>query len=102
MSVPEHRGVASVLRDVGRSGAGGAQARHRTTSFDKPLSRQATTHRKVAWDFTFGAVAERKLAIPIVKRFPLAQAREAQELAEHHAGGKVILTARSTCSGTER
>ena len=38
------------------------------------------------------AVAERKLAIPIVKRFPLAQAREAQELAEHHAGGKVLLT----------
>jgi NADPH:quinone reductase-like Zn-dependent oxidoreductase len=38
------------------------------------------------------AVADRKLVIPIVKRFPLAQVREAQELAENHAGGKVILT----------
>jgi NADPH:quinone reductase-like Zn-dependent oxidoreductase len=37
------------------------------------------------------AVAEGKLQIPIVKRFPLAEARQAQELAEHHAGGKVIL-----------
>ncbi len=38
------------------------------------------------------AVADGKLIIPIVKRFPLAEARQAQELAEHHAGGKVILT----------
>jgi NADPH:quinone reductase-like Zn-dependent oxidoreductase len=37
------------------------------------------------------AVADGKLVIPIVKRLPLAQAREAQALAEHHAGGKVIL-----------
>jgi NADPH:quinone reductase-like Zn-dependent oxidoreductase len=32
-----------------------------------------------------------KLIVPIVKKLPLAQAREAQTLAEHHAGGKVIL-----------
>ncbi|MEO8700856.1 MAG: NADP-dependent oxidoreductase [Kofleriaceae bacterium] len=37
------------------------------------------------------AVAEGRLVIPIVKRLPLAQAREAQTLAEHHAGGKVLL-----------
>jgi NADPH:quinone reductase-like Zn-dependent oxidoreductase len=38
-----------------------------------------------------GAVAEGKLLVPIAKRFPLAQAKEAQTLAEHHAGGKVLL-----------
>ncbi len=37
------------------------------------------------------AVASGKLVVPIAKRFPLAQAREAQQLAEHHAGGKVVL-----------
>lgn len=37
------------------------------------------------------SVAEGKLVIPIAKRLPLAQAREAQTLAEHHPGGKVIL-----------
>lgn len=37
------------------------------------------------------AVADGKLVIPIVRRLPLAEARQAQELAEHHAGGKVIL-----------
>ena len=38
------------------------------------------------------AVVDGKLVIPVVKRLPLAQAREAQALAEHHAGGKVLLT----------
>lgn len=38
------------------------------------------------------AVADGKLVIPIARRLPLADAREAQTLAEHHAGGKVILT----------
>ncbi len=37
------------------------------------------------------AVAEGKLVIPVAKRLPLAQAREAQTLAEGHSGGKVIL-----------
>ena len=37
------------------------------------------------------AVAEGALVIPIAKRFPLAQIREAQEFAEHGAGGKVIV-----------
>jgi NADPH:quinone reductase-like Zn-dependent oxidoreductase len=39
-----------------------------------------------------GAVAEGKLAIPIVRRFPLAEAGQAQKLAESGAGGKVLLT----------
>jgi NADPH:quinone reductase-like Zn-dependent oxidoreductase len=39
------------------------------------------------------AVATGTLVIPIAKRFPLSKAREAQRLAEHHAGGKVIMTA---------
>jgi NADPH:quinone reductase-like Zn-dependent oxidoreductase len=38
------------------------------------------------------AVAEGKIIIPIAKRFPLAEARQAQGFAENHAGGKVILT----------
>jgi NADPH:quinone reductase-like Zn-dependent oxidoreductase len=37
------------------------------------------------------AVAEGKLIIPIAKRFPLDQAREAQKMAEAGAGGKVVL-----------
>jgi len=40
------------------------------------------------------AVAEGKLVIPIAKRFPLAQIREAQTLAEKGAGGKVVLLVR--------
>jgi NADPH:quinone reductase-like Zn-dependent oxidoreductase len=38
------------------------------------------------------AVADGKLIVPIVERLPLAQAREAQTLAERHPGGKVLLT----------
>lgn len=37
------------------------------------------------------AVADGALVIPIAKRFPLAQIREAQQAAEHGAGGKVIV-----------
>jgi NADPH:quinone reductase-like Zn-dependent oxidoreductase len=37
------------------------------------------------------AVAEGALVIPIAKRFPLAQIREAQQFAEQGAGGKVIV-----------
>ena len=37
------------------------------------------------------AVAAGKLAIPIAARFPLAEAREAQKLAEKGASGKVLL-----------
>jgi NADPH:quinone reductase-like Zn-dependent oxidoreductase len=44
------------------------------------------------------AVADGQLAFPIAKRFPLAQAREAQKLAESHVGGKVILTGSSRAS----
>jgi NADPH:quinone reductase-like Zn-dependent oxidoreductase len=37
------------------------------------------------------AVADGALAIPIARRFPLSEIREAQELAEKGAGGKVLL-----------
>jgi NADPH:quinone reductase-like Zn-dependent oxidoreductase len=37
------------------------------------------------------AVAEGAFVIPIERRLPLAAAREAQQLAEHHAGGKILL-----------
>jgi NADPH:quinone reductase-like Zn-dependent oxidoreductase len=37
------------------------------------------------------AVAEGALVIPIARRFPLAQIREAQQFAEQGAGGKVIV-----------
>jgi NADPH:quinone reductase-like Zn-dependent oxidoreductase len=39
------------------------------------------------------AVADGKLIIPIARRFPLAQAAEAQKVAETHVGGKVVLLA---------
>jgi len=38
------------------------------------------------------AVADGKLVIPIAKKFPLIEAREAQKLAEKSPGGKVLLT----------
>jgi NADPH:quinone reductase-like Zn-dependent oxidoreductase len=37
------------------------------------------------------AVADGKLVIPIARRFPLAEVREAHKLAEQGAGGKVLL-----------
>jgi NADPH:quinone reductase-like Zn-dependent oxidoreductase len=37
------------------------------------------------------AVADGKLVIPIVRRFPLAEIREAHRLAQEGAGGKVLL-----------
>jgi hypothetical protein len=37
------------------------------------------------------AVAQGALVIPIARRFSLAQIREAQQFAEHGAGGKVIV-----------
>ncbi|MCX5741118.1 MAG: NADP-dependent oxidoreductase [Proteobacteria bacterium] len=43
-------------------------------------------------------VAEGRLVIPIAKRLPLARAGEAQTLAEHHAGGKVILIGASAAA----
>ncbi|HEY5088478.1 MAG TPA: NADP-dependent oxidoreductase [Polyangia bacterium] len=38
------------------------------------------------------AVADGQLVVPIARRFPLAQAGEAQKVAEAGAGGKVVLT----------
>ncbi|HEY4395398.1 MAG TPA: zinc-binding dehydrogenase [Polyangia bacterium] len=37
------------------------------------------------------AVADGKLIVPIAKRFPLAEAAAAHELAEKHVDGKVLL-----------
>src|SRR5262249_44539509 len=37
------------------------------------------------------AVADGKLVVPIAKRFPLAEAAQAQKFAEKGAGGKVLL-----------
>jgi len=55
--------------------------------------RGAMTHPDAArLEALARSVAHGALVIPIVKRLPLSQAREAQQLAEHHAGGKVILT----------
>ena len=45
-------------------------------------------------------VAARALVVPIVKRLPLSCAAEAQTLAEHLAGGKVVLTGRSAALAT--
>lgn len=38
------------------------------------------------------AVADGKLVIPIARRLPLAQIREATQAAEHHSAGKVLVT----------
>jgi NADPH:quinone reductase-like Zn-dependent oxidoreductase len=40
------------------------------------------------------AVAEGRLTIPIARRMPLSEIREAQSLAEHGAGGKIVLRIR--------
>jgi NADPH:quinone reductase-like Zn-dependent oxidoreductase len=40
------------------------------------------------------AVAQGELVIPIAKKFPLAEIREAQTLAESGPGGKVVLLVR--------
>jgi NADPH:quinone reductase-like Zn-dependent oxidoreductase len=37
------------------------------------------------------AVATGKLVVPIARKLPLAEAGKAQTIAEHHAGGKVVL-----------
>ena len=47
-------------------------------------------------------VAEGKLLIPIVKRLALHDAAEAQGIAEHHAGGKVILLGSRPVPATRR
>lgn len=48
-------------------------------------------------------VAEGTLILPIIMRMSLPRAGEAQSLAEHHAGGKVLLTGRpKTWSALER
>lgn len=55
--------------------------------------RGAMTHPDAARLLVLAqAVADGRLVIPIARRFPLSQARQAQVLAEHHAGGKVLLT----------
>jgi NADPH:quinone reductase-like Zn-dependent oxidoreductase len=48
------------------------------------------------------AVADGALVIPVAKRLPLSRAREAQTLAERHAGGKVILIGTLPALGASR
>lgn len=55
--------------------------------------RVCVTHPDSARLTTFAQrVADGSLVLPIIMRMPLARAAEAQSLAEHHAGGKVLLT----------
>jgi NADPH:quinone reductase-like Zn-dependent oxidoreductase len=72
--------IASVARDPKGGEARGIVVRHHWAHPDP--ERLAALVR---------AVADGALAIPIAKRLPLAQIREAQQLAEHGAGGKVIV-----------
>jgi NADPH:quinone reductase-like Zn-dependent oxidoreductase len=72
--------VASVASDPKGAQERGLEVRHQWAHPDP--ERLAVLIR---------AVAEGALVIPIAKRFPLAQIREAQQFAEHGAGGKVIV-----------
>jgi NADPH:quinone reductase-like Zn-dependent oxidoreductase len=72
--------VASVASDPKGAEERGLEVRHHSAHPDP--DRLAALVR---------AVAERALIIPVAKRFPLAQIREAQQFAEHGAGGKVIV-----------
>lgn len=72
--------VASVVGEPAGAAARGLVARAMWAHPDA-ARLEALTH----------AVAEGKLVIPIERRLPLADAREAQRLAEHHAGGKILL-----------
>ena len=47
------------------------------------------------------AVAAGKVRIPISQRLPLSEARRAQTLAEHHAGGKVIMIGTTSPHGAQ-
>jgi NADPH:quinone reductase-like Zn-dependent oxidoreductase len=72
--------VASVLGEAAGAKARGLEVRgHRVHSDSGRLAQLAK------------AVAQGDLVIPIAKRIPLAQIREAQALAERGAGGKVVL-----------
>ncbi len=72
--------VASVTSEPKGAQERGLEVRHHSAHPDP--ERLATLVR---------AVAEGGLVIPIAKRFPLAQIREAQQFAEQGAGGKVIV-----------
>jgi NADPH:quinone reductase-like Zn-dependent oxidoreductase len=72
--------VASVASDAKGAQERGLEVRHHWAHPDP--ERLAALIR---------AVAEGALVIPIAKRFPLAQIREAQQFAEQGAGGKVIV-----------
>lgn len=72
--------VASVASDPKGAQERGLQVRHHWAHPDP--ERLAALVR---------AVAEGALVIPIAKRFPLAQIRDAQQFAEQGAGGKVIV-----------
>lgn len=72
--------VASVASDPKGALERGLEVRHHTAHPDP--ERLAALVR---------AVAEGALAIPIARRFPLAQIREAQQFAEKGASGKVVV-----------
>jgi len=61
-------------------GARGGESKFALPSFGAQTSSRAQ------------AVADGKLLIPIAKRFPASEARQAHELAQRGAGGKVLLT----------
>jgi NADPH:quinone reductase-like Zn-dependent oxidoreductase len=75
--------VASVLGEPAGASALGLAARAHRVQPDRVRLAQLAK-----------AVADGSLVIPIAKRMPLAQIREAQALAEHGAGGKVVLLMR--------
>lgn len=63
--------------------------------------RALVTHADAARLATLAqCVADRALVLPIIMRMPLARAGEAQSLAEHHAGGKVLLTGKPQAFAT--
>ncbi len=72
--------IASVASDPKGAHERGLEVRHHSAHPDP--DRLAALVR---------AVAEGALVIPIAKRFPLTQIREAQQFAEQGAGGKVIV-----------
>jgi len=65
------------------------------------IVRQPMTHPDAARLAALAQlVADGALVVPIIMRMPLARAGDAQSLAEHHAGGKVLLTGHKRPSPT--
>jgi NADPH:quinone reductase-like Zn-dependent oxidoreductase len=86
--------IAKLLRAVKSGGIIGSVVGEPAGARERGLvARGMMTHPDAGRLAAFAqTVADGKLVIPIVKKFPLSRAREAQAFAEHHPGGKVILT----------